>query len=324
MIEKFKLDELNKRLLYELNYNCRQSDKQIAKKLRSSKQVIRYRIKKLENAKIITAYNAIIDFRALGFTSLRMYLKLQNTTPKIEQEISNYIKQNDIFLWSVNFEGDIDIAFYVWVKKVDEFYSQWEEFFNLYGKYILKQELFLSINMIHYPMKLFYKPKNIEVWNIGENKSQISINELDLYILKILSRNANNSLVEIAKKVNSSTNVVAYRIKQLESKKIILAYNAIIDEKKIGYLFYKIDFYLQSHTKLTDMYEFARQHSNIKNIMKTIGGPDFEIEVLVKDVSKLHELINEIKTKFSENIKHWRYNRITKTIKQVYLPIDFK
>ena len=64
------------------------------------------------------------------------------------------MKKNDLFLWTVNLEGDIDIAFYVWVKNVERFYEKWEKFFELYRQYILRQEFYLSINMIHYPMKI--------------------------------------------------------------------------------------------------------------------------------------------------------------------------
>lgn len=85
---------------------------------------------------------------------------------------------------------------------------------------------------------------------------------------------------------------------------------------------FKIDFYLFNHSRLNEMYEFARQHTNIKNVMKTISEPDFEIEVLVKDIIELRKIIDEIREKFSEVIDYWRYNRFVKTIKQVYLPIE--
>ncbi len=319
-----KLDKLDKDILFELSSNCRQPDSTIAKKLRKSKQVVRYRIKKLEQEGIISAYNALIDFRVLDFNSIRIYFKLRNISPEKEQEMYEHIRKNDLFLWTVNLEGDIDIAFYVWVKDIERFYKNWEKFFELYRQYIFRQEFYLSINMIHYPMKILKKPRIIKEWNIGENKGKIKINEIDLKILKLLSRSANKSIIDIANQAGISAKATAYRIKQLEKKKIILAYNAIIDETKIGYHMFKVDFYLFNHSRLKEMYEFAKQHANIKNVMKTIGGPDFEIEVLVKDIIELRKLIDEIRSKFSNVIDFWRYNRFVKTIKQVYLPIEIE
>jgi DNA-binding Lrp family transcriptional regulator len=165
-------------------------------------------------------------------------------------------------------------------------------------------------------------PEYISSWTIGNNKKRLSVDEIDLRILKILSRTANSSLVDIGQKVNISAKLVSYRIKQLEKKKIILSYNAILDEKKLGYSMYKVDFYLFNHSKLSEMYEFAKNHPNVKNVMKTIGGADYELEILVKSVEELRLIIDEIRTEFSTVIDCWRYNRFVKTIKQVYLPIE--
>jgi len=70
------LDKLSQKLLFELSENCRQPDSVIAKKLNTSKQVVRYRINRLEEQGVISAYNALIDFRVLGYNSVRPYFKL--------------------------------------------------------------------------------------------------------------------------------------------------------------------------------------------------------------------------------------------------------
>jgi DNA-binding Lrp family transcriptional regulator len=279
-------------------------------------------MKRLEEEKIITAYNALIDFRVLGFNSIRVYFKLRNITPDKEGEMYADMKSNDLFLWTVNLEGDIDIGFYVWIRTISQFYEQWERFFKKYRQYILRQEVYLSINMIHYPVKILKMPKEVDEWVVGRNNALEKIDEVDFKILKILSREANRPIVEISKQSGISAKLAAYRIKKLEEKKIILAYNAIIDETKIGYSMYKIDFYLFNHSKITQMIEYARQHPNIKNVMKTVGGPDFEIEVMVKDINELKGMVDDIRTRFSDVIDYWRYNRFVKTIKQVYLPIE--
>lgn len=322
MSTSIRLDKLDKDLLFELTSNCRQSNSIIGRKLRRSKQTILYRMKRLEEEKIITAYNALIDFRVLGFNSIRVYFKLRNITPDKEGEMYADMKSNDLFLWTVNLEGDIDIGFYVWIRTISQFYEQWERFFKKYRQYILRQEVYLSINMIHYPVKILKMPKEVDEWVVGRNNALEKIDEVDFKILKILSREANRPIVEISKQSGISAKLAAYRIKKLEEKKIILAYNAIIDETKIGYSMYKIDFYLFNHSKITQMIEYARQHPNIKNVMKTVGGPDFEIEVMVKDINELKSMVDDIRTRFSDVIDYWRYNRFVKTIKQVYLPIE--
>jgi hypothetical protein len=69
-----------------------------------------------------------------------------------------------------------------------------------------------------------------------------------------------------------------------------------------------------------EMEEYAKQHKNIVYRMRTIGGPDFEIELIVKDVFEMRQILNEIKKRFSSSINHHKIHRFEYTIKQIYLP----
>ena len=81
-----KLDQKDRQLLFELDLNSRQSLPQLARKLRLSKQVIDYRIKRLFQNKIINYFYTIISSTNLGYTQYKIYLKFQNLTPKKEEE----------------------------------------------------------------------------------------------------------------------------------------------------------------------------------------------------------------------------------------------
>ena len=139
-------------------------------------------------------------------------------------------------------------------------------------------------------------------------------------ILYELSKNSRLPLKQLAKKISLTPKAVLYRLKKLEKSGVILGYNALIDNNKLGYRFYKIDFYLNDLSRIREMFEFAKQHKNIVYRMRTIGGPDFEIEIMVKDVIDMNNLIKEIKERFSKVIEFSRFHRFEYTIKQVYLP----
>jgi Lrp/AsnC family leucine-responsive transcriptional regulator len=312
-------DSTDLKLIFELNRNCRQTHTALGKKLRISKQVVSYRINQLEKKEIIKSYHALIDWRRLGYNSIRVYLKWHNITPEIEEQIYQEMKKNPFFMWTVKFEGDIDIGFYLWVKSVPEFSEKWFSFLAKYRKYILKQEIYESVNMVHYPMKPLTDKYEAEEKVIG-NTEAVSYDKTDYEILKIVTENGQTPIVEIAKKIRLTPKAALYRLKKLERNGIILGYNALIDTNKLGYLFYKIDFYLNDISHIKEMFQFAKQHKNIVYRMTTIGGPDFEIEVMVKDVTDMKKLINEIRAKFSDFIEFSRFHRFEYTIKQVYLP----
>lgn len=305
------------RLIYELNWNCRQTHTELAKKLRVSKQVIAYKIKQLEKKGIIKGYHALIDWRKLGYNATRIYIKWRNISPEVEEEIYKEIKQNPLFMWSVKFEGDIDLAFYVGVKSISKLEEKWNIFLKKYKKYILKYEIYELVNMVHYPMKLLHN--KIEEKIVG-NGEKVDYDDKDYKILKAITENAQIHIVDLAKKIKLTPKAALYRLKNLEKKGIVLGYNALIDTDKLGYRFYKIDYYLNDISKLNTLNQFAKQHKNIVYRMKTIGGPDFEIEVMVKDVVEMREIINEIREKFSDYIETYRFHRFEYTIKQIYLP----
>ncbi len=312
-------DKTDLKLIYELNQNCRQPHTELGKKLRISKQVVRYRIQQLEKKGVVQGYHAMIDWRKLGYNAIRVYLKWQNINPETEEEIYQYLKQDPMFMWTVKFEGDIDIAFYLWIKSIPEFSKKWYDFLEKYKKYILKYEIYESVNMIHYPMKPLVNDFSTEEKIIGEEE-KVKYDQKDYEILKIVTENGHISIVDLAKRIEVTPKAALYRLRSLEKKGIILGYNALIDTNKLGYKFYKIDFYLNDLSQLNSLHEFAKQHKNIVYRMRTIGGPDFEIEVMIKDVIAMKNIVAEIRKHFPNIINRYRFHRFEYTIKQVYLP----
>lgn len=313
------LDNTDKKLLYELHWNCRQSNSEMAKKLRVSKQVVTYRIAQLEKKGYIISYHALIDWRKLGYNSLRIYVRWHSIPPEVEKEIYDHIRKNPLFMWAVKLEGEVDIAFYVWVKSVPEFSKQWFEFLNKYGQYIMTQEIYESVNMVHYPMKPLMDDFEVNELVIGKD-DRVEHDATDYELLKCVTENARMTIVEMTKRVNLSSRAVIQRLRKLEQKGIILNYNAFIDTDKLGYRFYKLDFYLKNYSRLKEMFEYAKTHKNVVYRMRTIGGPDFEIEVMIKGVVEMHKILDDIREKFSDSIDHHRIHRFEYTLKRIYLP----
>ena len=312
------LDNIDKKLLYELNWDCRQTNSSLAKKLRISKQVVNYRIKRLESAKVISHYAALIDWRKLGYNAIRAYIKWRNMAPEEEEKVYDMIRNNNFFIWTAKVEGEFDFATYMWVKTIPEFAEKWFKLMEKYRGNILKQEIYESVNMVFYPLKMLSDSGKHEEKIIG-NGSKEKYDDKDYEILKILNIDARLPVVKIAEQVGLTSKSVIYRMKQMEKKGILLGYNAVFDSYKWKEDFYKIDFYMNDLSRIKEMEEYAKQHPKIWARMRTIGGPDYEIEVLVKDTKELKKIIREIRTRFCDVIEHYRFHRFT-NIKLMYLP----
>jgi DNA-binding Lrp family transcriptional regulator len=86
-----KIDLKDRKILYELDIDSRQSFRSIGKKIGLSKDVVASRVKRLQEKGIIKNFFTVIDSSKLGYTSFRFYLTFQRTTPEIKKEIIDHL-----------------------------------------------------------------------------------------------------------------------------------------------------------------------------------------------------------------------------------------
>ena len=109
------IDLKDRKILYHLDLNCRQSNAQIGKKVGLGRDVVGYRIKKLEDEGVIKNYSTVIDTFRLGFNVFRIYINFQYLTSDIKKEIIQYFVDYDKSWAVISTKSEIDLAVVVWV-----------------------------------------------------------------------------------------------------------------------------------------------------------------------------------------------------------------
>ncbi len=316
-----KLDLYDKKILFELDKNAKILTTDLAKQLRKSKQFIDYRIKRLEEEKVIRGYTTVIDYPRLGYVSMRVYFKLHSITP--EEQIAmeeDLIKDKEVW-WLVTLEGPWDIAYAVAVKNVLDFYSYWDKIMKKYRKYIQKRSVTVYTHIIQYPKSYILDKKNTDKGTIvGASTERYGSDETDISILKLVSDNARMPLIDIAKTIKTSPQVIKSHIKKLEKSGVIQGYRAIIDVSFLGYRYYKSYINLQNTDRIKELDAFCAQHPNILNINRTIGGRDYEIELQAKTFDEFEKIMNEIRTTFAGMIDDYEFVIAKDEKKMVYFP----
>ena len=115
------------------------------------------------------------------------------------------------------------------------------------------------------------------------------------------------SLIDIAEKVGSSIETVRRRITELEKKKVIVGYKIDLDLPKLGYQGYRVDFSLNSVSKIDELFTYIKHHKYFYQINKSIGGADLETEIVVKDLAHLLAILEETVSQFKDVIKNYEY-----------------
>ncbi|MCD4759599.1 Lrp/AsnC family transcriptional regulator [archaeon] len=320
----FKLDLKDRKILYELDTNSRQSYHEIAKKVGLSKDSIIYRINKLQENGIIKQFHTVIDVGKLGFISFRLYLKLQNTTQKKESEIIEFLKKQKIITWIVSIDGEYDLGMWILTKSIKDTNLLWKEFLKKYRDFIEKRWLTIFTKVSYFPRTyILEKNKNRKELVFITEPQEIKIDDIDIKLLKMLARNSRISILELSEELKITPKTVTSRIKQLEKKKVIIGYRTVFGLDKLGYQYFKIHFNLHNLTeeKEKQFRSYLKLHQNVTYDNEVLGGDDIEIEVQLHTIQDLRNFIEETKNQFADIIKNYKYLLFYKEHKFLFFPV---
>ena len=116
-----KIDLKDKKLLYELDRNSRQSNKQIAKKVGLSEQVVGNRIRRLQELGIIEYFYVKTNPSVLGYMHIKIYLRLHNINKEKEEELVKDLNQQKNIYWLSSLRGKYDLVASIYVKNIADF-----------------------------------------------------------------------------------------------------------------------------------------------------------------------------------------------------------
>lgn len=297
-----KLDKIDKRILFELDKNSRISDIALARLIGRSKESIRYRIKKLEDKKIIVGYTIWIDLQKIGFNSAKIYLNLSNN-PARKKEFVNYVKNDQRLFWIGVADGAWNVGLTYFVKNNAEFFELKNNLFSKFKDLILDSHTGFLVD-IHVSGKTFLHAEETNWITMFDHTEEYSLDDVEKKILKELYANSRSNVVDIARNINSTIDIVRHRMKKLQDEKIIARFVAKIDFNKLQYEFFKTFLYFRNLTREDEMklFEHCRRHPKILHIVKQISPWDIELEIMCESYHEYIGIINEVTEKFSDII----------------------
>ena len=214
-----KVDYFDRKILFELDRDARITTTKIGKKIRKYKQFVDYRIKKLEEEKVLNGYITVIDYSRLGYTSIRVYFKFHNISPEQQEKLENELVNNKGVWWLVSLEGSWDLGYSVIIRDVLDFYDSWDKLMKKYRMFISKSSVVIYTHIQQYPKSYLINEKNNDSGTIvGASKEKISCDEFDFNLLKVIADNGRMPLLEIAQKLKTSHQVIKNHLNRLEKK----------------------------------------------------------------------------------------------------------
>jgi Lrp/AsnC family transcriptional regulator, leucine-responsive regulatory protein len=290
-------------ILRALDQDVRASFSEIGKQARTSKEVVQYRIKQLEENKIITGYWAHFKLQE-GTTVYKVLLKNRSLTAEKKEEFVNFVLKQKMVSWFANTEGNFDYVLTVIVSDDSEFAKFLQTLFSKYSSYFQERHILktfkasITNEKYLYPNNEFKYNHEVEVYDYALN-----LDETDKILIKELSLNSRIKYTEIAKKANLTAEAISSRYKKLVDK-LNVRYKVRINTNKLGLSYYHIFIRLQNQEIRKELIAFYTMHPACNATLNHLGFYDLHLEFMCPS-SKIQDVVEEFSSKFGNSVSSY-------------------
>ncbi|MFH1520228.1 MAG: Lrp/AsnC family transcriptional regulator [Candidatus Micrarchaeota archaeon] len=317
----YELDLTDRKILYELDRNSRQTYSKLGQKLRTKKEKVKYRIDKLIREGIIEGFYTVIDYSKLGFISFRFYFQISGMPEEKKEEMIKYLKNHNKIWIFYRITGLYNFSFSIWVSDIYEYEMFWNGFMQLFGAYISDSHLALKTHYTEFSRNyLVNKADDKMQFTVLQKSEKEDLSKIDYKILNLLSVNARVTLVEMAKAIGTSIVTCRSHLRRLIKKKVIVGFRLMLNYEKLGYHYYKVDLWFNGMEKQKQVMQKVLSHPNVIYTEKTLVTSHFEFDLEVKDFREFIQIMDEFEREFPGMIKRYIYYSLIKNYKINYLP----
>ncbi len=318
-----------KKLLKLLSINSRFSNKDVARALHFSEDAVEYQIKKLIDIEKLASFSVQFDYSLLGYTHYHLLIRLKNLD----------LNYNSLFkiieLISINSShGKYDIQLIALVKNKEEL----EKVIASVSKVVNIQDI--SISEFHSYIKRFTNilPQiNVEVeipvnrknklyilntkeYSFSEDRSPVSLDNIDKKIITALLKNPRIKFSEISEKTNINQETIRYRINGYTQRKFIMNFGLLHNFQKYGLYVTQLLVNLKDVSK--ELKDFLQKNSHVFYAARLIGAYSAVIYIVSKDPISLGERLKEIRRIMGDDLLNMDLIHLEKIEKYIQFPIQ--
>ncbi|MCX6769652.1 MAG: Lrp/AsnC family transcriptional regulator [Candidatus Micrarchaeota archaeon] len=325
--ERAQLDRKDRRIICELQKDCRRSLGEIARAVGISKQALHYRIERLVGNGAIVSFIALVDFGKLGFVNHEAWLQL-SSAPKREKEafMGSFASHPNVRLVA-ECSGKYDFLVGVLAKNSVQFNSIMREIIGKHPGLVKECHVSISSQFIAYPKThLAGIEERKKEFSISGEPGGLEIDETEKRLLSLLSSNARMPALELAKKSGVSPATVRAKMKRLEKDGIIAGYSAFVSHEKIGLDNFELLATLRGMDgkKERELEEYCRSHPHSTFLLKCIGKWGIDAGFDAEDSRHFQSILSDFRDRFGSVIEDYEIVPIAGFRKFTYYPFAEK
>ena len=146
-----------------------------------------------------------------------------------------------------------------------------------------------------------YKDENYNL--IGKNE-KAKIEDDEIKILKALEKNSRIRIVDLAKEIKLSPELILYKLKQLKKKGIILGSRIQFNMKKLGFYFavIRLNLKILDKKEISKITNYSKQHKYVNSVSFGISDYNCMIQIFYQNEEELRNSVLDIKNELKGSI----------------------
>jgi Lrp/AsnC family transcriptional regulator for asnA, asnC and gidA len=320
-----KVDKIDMKILFQLELDARQPYSAIARKVKASKQVVKYRIEKLVERGIIDKFVLMINGPRIGYSAYKFYIQVRNTNQTEFDKLIKDLVDNPNILWVATCDGRFDIILGPLARHNVEAFQIMQDMQKKYSKYISRIVPLNYIDVYHQKRTyLIGKERDMErpvFW--GDAPKRYDLDDYEVQILTYLCDDARMPLARVAGKIGCSVDIVKHRLKKLVKDGVIQGSRILINKPMLGYEYYKILLNVRFSDRMEEkrFFAFMRSRKEIIDVIRMMGEWNVELDIDVRNSFEFHKLVMSIKDEFPHMIQDYDSLQIFKEYKFHFFPM---
>lgn len=294
-----ELNTSEKKVLTLLEQDCRLSASKIAKNVLISSEGVLKIIKRLKEKKVISKFNVKINYSKMGYRLYPVHIKLSKRNSEIIEEIKRLLKQCMSVAWFHFCEGEYDllISFRVLYEK-DK--GEMDALLSNLSEYINEKETSIVLTAFEFSKSFLETKQKAQFKTMDYTVDKAELLELDFKIIELLRSNSRETVLNIAKKLETTPRIILLRMKKMRKIGVIEGFKTRLNMANLGYqpCFALIEFGKFSERDHSKFKSYCQHTEGIHYYLRQIGKYGLEITFDVKSTNEFYDLIDNLREKF--------------------------
>lgn len=318
------LDALDRRLLYWLDLDSRQSLRRLSRRLSVSPSRLHYRLAALRKCGYIQTYLTIVDYRLLGYRLYAVHYKLREMDPRQLERLTAALARDPKVLDVLLTEGAFDLQVAFLSMHMDGAAEMLWHLREKLGPHVMEERLLVHLKTHFYPMTaLLPEPpeepiRPLDVMDIHDQPR--TLDEPDRRLLVALCNHTDWPVWRIARAANMSGPSAYARMRRLKKQGVILAHRIMISPNLPGFVHYRVfvRMHYMSPERRAELVRVLHQMPQVYRSTFILGDFDLYYDLKAPGADGRRGVMGELNRRFGRDIIRQEWVRVTSTLKFNY------